>query len=74
VVAPLPADLTLCFSKTTPKPDPAKPMTRADVLRLIARLRRSEMELTACGKRLQAFYNQILNAQNNNNKNKENDK
>jgi len=64
---PLPADLVTCFDKTTPPPQGA--LTRGQVMRLIAQMRGNERNLQACGKRLQAFYNQFLKPENNNNKN-----
>jgi len=39
-------------------------MTKAEVIRLLTALRKSELTKSACGKRLIAFYTQILNQQN----------
>jgi len=51
----LPPDLLVCFDQTVPAPKPG-PMTKAQALKLIGRLKLSETEKVACGKRLLAFY------------------
>ena len=56
---PLPSDLRVCFESTVPAPD-AGITTKAEVLDLIAGLKRSELEKTLCGKRLIAFYETFL--------------
>lgn len=56
---PIPADLPVCFDKMTEAPA-AGDLSKADVLRKIAELRRSEVEKSLCGKRLIAFYETFL--------------
>lgn len=55
---PLPADLGVCFNDTVPAPAEG-PMSRAEVMRLIAALKQSETSKTMCGKRLIAFYESL---------------
>ncbi len=54
----LPADLRLCFDKEVPQPKEG-PLTKKQVITLIASLKASEVEKTACGKRLIAFYDNL---------------
>lgn len=54
----LPADLRVCFDRSVPAPKPG-PMTKSDVFRLIAKLKLSETEKVACGKRLIAFHDSL---------------
>ncbi|QWK78610.1 hypothetical protein [Ochrobactrum sp. BTU1] len=54
----LPADLRLCFDKEVPQPKQG-PLTKKQVIALIASLKTSEAEKTACGKRLIAFYDNL---------------
>ena len=56
-VAPqsVPADIRACFDELVPAPPPG-PMTKAQVMRLIADLKRSELEKSQCGRRLLAFH------------------
>lgn len=54
----LPTDLRVCFDSTVAEPKPGA-MTKSDVFRLIAKLKLSETEKVACGKRLIAFYDNI---------------
>ena len=56
---PLPADLTVCFDRHVPAPKPGT-ITKAEVMDLIAELKRSELEKSLCGKRLIAFYKSLL--------------
>ena len=56
---PLPSDLRVCFESTVEAPDPGS-LSRAEVIRLIAELKRSETLKTFCGKRLIAFYETLL--------------
>lgn len=62
VVAPaypaLPADLTVCFDKQVPAPK-AGSLSKAQVIQLIAALKKSEAEKTECGRRLIAFYESL---------------
>lgn len=51
----IPADLRTCFDKLVPVPQQAS-MTVADVLELVGKLKRSELEKSQCGKRLIKFY------------------
>jgi hypothetical protein len=50
----IPADLRTCFDKLVPVPQQAS-MTVADVLELVGKLKRSELEKSQCGKRLIRF-------------------
>jgi hypothetical protein len=56
---PVPTDLPDCFNKTVEAP-PAGIVTKAQILRLIAELKRSETEKSMCGNRLIAFYESLL--------------
>lgn len=56
---PLPADLKVCFDEIVPEPQPG-PMNKGAVMKLIASLKKSEAEKTACGLRLIAFYESLL--------------
>lgn len=58
----LPADLRVCFS-TTVAPPSAGPMPKKRVIRLIADLKKSETQKTACGNRLIAFYDSLAKPQ-----------
>ena len=57
----LPADLRLCFDSAVAKPK-AGPMTKAEVLALVSKLKLSETEKIECGKRLVAFYDGLAPA------------
>lgn len=59
LLAPVPADLLVCFDGGVPAP-PEGPMTNSEVLSLIAGLKLSETEKALCGKRLIAFYERQL--------------
>jgi len=61
---PLPADVIICFDRLTPAPLQDSTLTKAQTLRLIMGLRKSELTQSACGKRFIAFYNQILQSNN----------
>lgn len=52
---PIPADLKVCFDSIVSAPKKG-PMSRKQVLQLVANLKLSEAEKVACGKRLIAFY------------------
>lgn len=54
----IPADLRVCFDKTVAPPKTG-PLTKRDVVVLVARLKQSEQDKTECGKRLIAFYESI---------------
>ena len=54
----LPADLRLCFDSSVAKPK-AGPMTKAEVLTLVSKLKLSETEKIECGKRLISFYDSL---------------
>jgi|GEM_PF-3177103 len=56
---PVPADLKVCFDTTSTAPQEGI-LTKAEVIRLIAELRRSEVEKSLCGKRLIAFYETFI--------------
>lgn len=56
---PLPADLGVCFERTVPAPAQG-PITKEQVINLIADLKRSETEKTLCGQRLITFYESLL--------------
>lgn len=56
---PLPADLKVCFDNTVPAPKQG-PLTKGKAIELIASLKHSEAEKTACGKRIIAFYESLL--------------
>lgn len=51
----LPVDIRLCFETLVPAPPPG-PLSKAQVVKLIANLKASEAEKTDCGKRLIEFY------------------
>lgn len=55
----LPADLKVCFNEHVPAPTQG-PLTKSEVLALIADLKRSEMQKSLCGQRLVAFYESLL--------------
>jgi hypothetical protein len=59
MLPPIPADLMVCFDRSTPGPGEG-PLTKSEAISLIAELRRSEVEKTMCGKRLIAFYETFL--------------
>lgn len=54
----LPADLRVCFTDTVPAPK-AGPMSKADVIKMIAALKLSETTKADCGTRLIAFYDNL---------------
>lgn len=54
-LAPVPDDLRTCFAKYVPQPA-AGPMTRQQVVALVAALKNSEGEKGRCGARLLAWY------------------
>ena len=60
-LAAVPADIRVCFNTLTGKPMPGQ-MTKAQVVALIAALRRSEKRLSYCGKRMLALYDSQRNA------------
>lgn len=51
---PIPGDIRVCINKTVPQPERIK--TKADVVRVITELKKSERAKTACGKRLINLY------------------
>lgn len=53
-MAPVPGDIRHCIATTVPEPAAIK--TKADVMRVIAELRASEVAKTKCGQRLLALY------------------
>lgn len=53
-LAPLPADLPSCFEAQVDAPQGS--LSKAQVMLLIANLKRSDAEKTLCGKRLIEFY------------------
>lgn len=53
----LPADLRVCFNETVPAPK--GPMSKGQVLNLIAALKESETAKTDCGARLISFYDSL---------------
>lgn len=59
LLPPIPADLKVCFERTVPAPAQG-PLTKEDVINLIADLKRSETEKTLCGQRLITFYESLL--------------
>lgn len=54
-LAVVPGDIRNCFSKMTGKPLPGS-MTEAQIIKLIADLRKSEQSKTMCGRRLLFLY------------------
>lgn len=54
-LAPVPGDIKVCFDKLVPKPKEG-PMSRKDVVGLIGKLKKSELEKSLCGKRLIEWY------------------
>lgn len=54
----IPSDLRLCFDRTVKAP-PKGPLSKAQVMNLVAELKVSETEKVACGKRLIAFYDNL---------------
>jgi hypothetical protein len=54
-LAPVPADLKVCFARLVPPPPPG-PLTRKQVIRLIGELKTSELAKSRCGKRLIVWY------------------
>lgn len=54
----LPSDLRLCFDQTVAAPK-AGPMSKAEVMRLVSKLKLSEAGKVECGKRLIAFYDSL---------------
>jgi hypothetical protein len=54
-LAPVPGDLRTCFGQFVPAPAPGK-MNARQVAALIAALKRSELAMSQCGRRLIAFY------------------
>lgn len=52
---PIPSDIKATLERTVPKPK-AGPMTKAQVVALIAKLHASDVGKTAAGKRLIALY------------------
>lgn len=55
VLPDVPADLKVCFDKLT-KFAPTGPVSKSEALRLIARLRKSEVTKSKCGLRLLKLY------------------
>lgn len=55
---PIPADLKVCFDSIVPAPKGA--LNKSEVIELIASLKLSEADKTACGKRLIVFYESFL--------------
>jgi hypothetical protein len=55
---PMPADLPACFQRLVKAPT-GKTLTQKQVFRLIADLRRSEVEKANCGARALAFYDDV---------------
>lgn len=55
---PPPEDVVVCFDELTPAPR-AGAMNNAEVMRLVAALRTSEVRLSLCGKRLLSFYEDL---------------
>ncbi len=55
---PIPADVRVCFASVVPAPRPGA-MTAAEIARLIADLRRSDLAKTQCGRRLIGFYDTV---------------
>jgi len=51
----VPADLVQCFNRFVPAP--AGTLTKQQVFKLIASLKRSELEKSQCGKRLVRWHN-----------------
>ena len=51
----LPGDIKVCFNRLVPKPQ-GEVMTSAEVIKLVAELKKSELQKSLCGKRLIAFY------------------
>lgn len=54
-IAPAPDELRTCFNRYVPRPA-AGPMTRQQIVALIAALKHSEGEKSACGRRLLTWY------------------
>jgi hypothetical protein len=54
----LPADLRICFDQEVPRPAQG-PLTKKEVINLIAALKRSETTKTLCGHRLIQFYDNL---------------
>lgn len=54
----MPADLPACFKRLVPEPK-AGAMSKTDVYRLIAALRRSELEKAQCGSRALDFFDNL---------------
>lgn len=54
----LPADLRVCFQEQVPAPK-AGPLSKGQVMNLIASLKKSEAEKTECGRRLIGFYESL---------------
>jgi hypothetical protein len=54
-LAPVPADMHECFSNMVPKPRGGD-ISKAQAYAIIAKLKRSELEKSLCGKRLIQFY------------------
>ncbi|QTL01893.1 hypothetical protein J5J86_13870 [Aquabacter sp. L1I39] len=55
-LASVPPDLRDCFDTLTERPAGTGALSAAQVAEVIAHLRQSELRLSACGKRLLAFY------------------
>lgn len=55
-LAPVPPEVRACFDTLTERPSGKGAMSQAQVAEVIAHLRQSELRLSACGKRLLAFY------------------
>lgn len=55
-LAPVPPEVRACFDVLTERPAGTGALSAAQVAEVIARLRQSELRLSACGKRLLAFY------------------
>jgi hypothetical protein len=51
----VPADIRACFGRLVPAPAPGE-KTVSEILTLIAALKRSELKMSRCGRRLLAFH------------------
>lgn len=61
-LADVPADLRACLGTLSERPAGTGAMSQREVVALIARLRASELRLSACGHRLLALYDAQDNA------------
>jgi hypothetical protein len=56
-LGPLPAELKTCFDQIVPAPGkPGTELTKQQMARLVADLKKSELAKSQCGKRLIAYY------------------